>query len=122
MRPEEEGQHRRHHRDVAHLRDMLDACGRIARFVRGKTLDEYRRDDLLRSAVERQIEIIGEAARRVSDDFRGAHPEIAWRPIIAQRHILAHEYGEIEDDLIWRVATIHVPALRLLLEVIDEPR
>ncbi len=122
MRPEEEGQHRRHHRDGAHLRDMLDACGRIARFVRGKTLDEYRRDDLLRSAVERQIEIIGEAARRVSDDFRGAHPEIAWRPIIAQRHILAHEYGEIEDDLIWRVATIHVPALRLLLEVIDEPR
>lgn len=101
---------------------MLDACGRIARFVGGKTLDVYRRDDMLRSAVERQIEIIGEAARRVSDDFRGAHPQIAWRPIIAQRHILAHEYGEIEDDLIWRVATIHVPALRHLLEEIDESR
>lgn len=77
---------------------------------------------MLRSAVERQIEIIGEAARRVSDDFRVAHPEIAWRPIIAQRHILAHEYGEIEDDLIWRVATIHVPELGRLPKTIDGSR
>lgn len=102
--------------DAAYLRDMLDACARIARFVRGKTLDDYRADELLRSAVERQIEIIGEAARRLSQTFRTAHAEVPWRPIIAQRHILAHEYGEIEDDLIWRVAMVHVPALHLQLQ------
>ncbi|MFN0133104.1 MAG: DUF86 domain-containing protein [Phycisphaerales bacterium] len=98
-------------RDLAYLRDMLDACDRIGRFVKGKTFDDYHADDLLRSAVERQIEIVGEAARRLTDAFRSAHPEIPWRPVIAQRHILAHEYGEIEDDLIWRVATVHIPAL-----------
>lgn len=101
--------------DHAYLRDMLDACDRVSRFVAGKSIDEYRSDDLLRSAVERQIEIVGEAARRVSDTFREKHPEIAWRPIIAQRHILAHEYGEIEHDLIWRVATKHIPELRTAL-------
>lgn len=97
--------------DAAHLRDMLDACARIERFVRGKQLDDYRADELLRSGVERQIEIVGEAARRLSAHFRTAHPEVPWRQVIAQRHILAHEYGDIEDDLIWRVAVVHVPAL-----------
>ena len=97
--------------DAAYLRDMLDACERIARFVVAKSIDDYRRDELLRSAVERQIEILGEAARHLSEAFQAAHSEIPWRAIIAQRHILSHEYGDIEDDLIWRVATIHVPAL-----------
>lgn len=98
--------------DAAYLRDMLEACDRIVRFVAGKSVDDYRCDEFLRSAVERQIEIVGEAGRRVSRHFQDAHPEIPWRPIVAQRHILAHEYGEIQHDLIWRVATIHVPALR----------
>lgn len=65
----------------------------------------------MRSAVERQIEIVGEAARRLTDAFRSEHADMAWRAVIAQRHILAHAYGEIEDELIWRGATIHIPAL-----------
>ena len=101
--------------DQAFLRDMLDATTRIARFISGKTGDDFEKDDLLRSAVERQIEIIGEAARRISPEFRESHSEIPWRPVIAQRHILAHEYGEVQHDLIWRVATVHVPALRVQL-------
>lgn len=101
--------------DAAYLHDMLDACGRVERFVAGKELDDYRGDDMLRSAVERQIEIIGEAARRVSEACRNRHPDVAWRAIVAQRNILAHEYGEVEDDLVWRVATVHVPVLRTQL-------
>lgn len=66
---------------------------------------------MLRSAVERQVEIIGEAACGISDTFKVDHPQIPWRPIMAQRHRLAHEYGEIDDALIWAVATIHVPRL-----------
>ncbi len=66
--------------------------------------------------MERQIEIIGEAARGISDTFKAAHPEIPRRPIMAQRHRLAHEYGEIDDSLVWKVATVHVPALIPQLE------
>lgn len=90
---------------------MLDSCERIARFIADRTVEEFVADDFFRSAVERQIEIVGEAARGVSGAFQNAHPEIAWRPIIAQRHILAHEYGEVLPQLLWRVATVHVPHL-----------
>ena len=58
---------------------------------------------MLRGAVERHLEIIGEAANRVSPDFQANHPEIPWRRIIAQRHVIAHEYGEIKHELIWKV-------------------
>jgi len=61
--------------------------------------------------VERHLEIIGEAANRVSRSFREAHPEIPWQRIVAQRNVLAHEYGEIENTLVWRVATIRIPEL-----------
>lgn len=97
---------------------MLTAAHAVVGFVQGQTLDEYVLDLMLRSAVERQIEIIGEAARRVSIEFQAAHPEIPWRPIQAQRHVLAHEYGEIKHDRLWRVATIHVPELIGRLETL----
>jgi len=72
-------------------------------------------------AVEREVEIIGEAARRVSEPFREAHPEIPWQTIIAQRNVLAHEYGEIRQDLMWRVATTRMGELILVLESLIPP-
>jgi uncharacterized protein with HEPN domain len=104
------------HRDAAELLDMLTAARAITSFVAGKTYAQYEQDLLLRSAVERQIEIVGEAARGVSDAFKSAHPQLPWRSIMAQRHRLAHEYGEIDDHLIWTVATVHIPALIIQLE------
>lgn len=111
MRPDE--------RDAALLLDMVRAGRLVVEFVSGRTLAEYDLDPMLRSAVERQIEIIGEAARRISDQFRESHSEIPWRKIVAQRHILAHEYGAIQSELMWRVATVHVPEmLELVLPLI----
>ncbi len=95
--------------DAAWLWDMLDAAQAVSEFIRDKTFAQYVADRLLRSAVERQIEIVGEAARKVSSEFQQLPPEILWRPIIAQRHVLAHEYGELRHDLLWRVATVHIP-------------
>ena len=97
--------------DASFLWDMLTAARAVASFVTGRTFKQYERDLLLRSAVERQIEIIGEAARRITRAFRDRHPEIPWPRIMGQRHVLAHDYGEIEHDRIWRVATIHIPVL-----------
>lgn len=65
--------------------------------------------------MERLIEIIGEAARHVSEDFRARHPAVRWNAIIATRHIIAHEYGEIQPDKIWRVVFTHLPELEALL-------
>ena len=85
------------------------------------TFKEYLADENLRLAVERRIEIIGEAAGCVSLAFREAHPQIPWRKIIAQRNILAHQYGEVDDEILWRVATVSVPELITLVEPLVPP-
>jgi uncharacterized protein with HEPN domain len=107
--------------DAASLWDMLDAAQAVSRFVQGRSFKEYTEDLMLRSAVERQIEIIGEAARCVSEDFQRSHPEIPWRGIIGQRHVLAHDYADVKHDRLWRAATELVPELIRLLEPLVPP-
>ena len=84
----------------------------------------YLADKTLRLATERRIEIIGEAARNVSRAFQHAHPEIPWHKIVAMRHVLAHEYGEVKQETVFRVVTLHIPELiaqlRPLLPQLDE--
>jgi len=108
MQPEE--------RDAAYLWDMLDAAIAVRDFVSARTYYDYQNDRMLRGAVERHIEIIGEAANHVSVDFKKVHPEIPWRSIIGQRHVLIHEYGEINHERIWFVASERIPELITLLE------
>ena len=100
---------------------MLDAAKAVVEFVTGRTFHDYMNNRMLRGAVERHVEIIGEAARRVSAAFQGAHPEIPWRKIITQRHVLAHEYGEIKHELVWKVVTVHIPDLIAKLQKLIPP-
>ena len=72
-------------------------------------------------AVERAMEVIGEAAGQVSEAFQQAHPEIPWRPIIAQRHVLAHDYGYVDHERIRRVATFRVEELIARLSPLIPP-
>ncbi len=102
--------------DAAYLWDMLDAARAISEFVAGKTLHDYLKSRLLRGAVERHVEIIGEAANKVSAGFQSSHPEIPWRKVINQRNVLVHEYGEIKHELLWRVATERIAELIKMLE------
>ena len=102
-------------RDPANLWDMLEAAERIQNFLKNKPFEDFLGDDMLRAAVERNIEIIGEAARRISDDLKQEHPEIPWRKIIAQRNVLIHEYDDIDYKQIWEVATFHL--LRLIEQI-----
>lgn len=110
--------------DAAYLIDMLHAAEMVVSFTAQHTFADYAADALLRSAIERQIEIVGEAARHISDQFKDGQPQIPWRKIMAQRHVLAHEYDDIQHDLIWKVATIYipqlVPALRALCPAEDQ--
>ena len=108
MRPDE--------RDAAYIWDMLDSARTLDGFIMGVNFYKYTQDKKLQLAVERALEIIGEAARRVSEAYRQAHSEIPWQSIISQRNVLAHEYGEIKQELIWKVATIRIPELITLLE------
>jgi uncharacterized protein with HEPN domain len=105
-------------RDAAHLWDMLEAA-RVAReLLEGKSLDTFLGDRVHRLALERALELIGEAARRVTHGFQSAHPEIDWRGIIGQRNVLAHEYGVIDHARLYRTGTESVPLLIAALEKI----
>lgn len=114
--------------DLKHVWDMLDAAQTVVEFTRDQTFAQYESSKLLRHAVERAIEIIGEAARGVSDEFKAKYPDVPWQPIIATRHVIAHEYADLHHDKVWRIATTHVPALIAHLQPIiaanpptDEP-
>jgi uncharacterized protein with HEPN domain len=108
-------------RDPAYLWDMREAAKLVQKFLRGKSYTEFSNDPLLRSGVERQLEIIGEAARRISSEFQKDHSEIPWRSIIGLRNILIHEYGEVKLDRLWLIATTHMPALVDQLEPLIPP-
>ena len=111
----------REREDASLLWDMLDAARKLRQFVAGKTFHDYSRDEVLQAAVERKLEIIGEAARGISEQFQQDHPEVPWRGIISQRHFLAHEYGEVRQEKLWRVATVRVPELIEQLEKLIPP-
>lgn len=108
-------------RDQAYLWDMLEAVKEITAFLKGIRYDDFVRSKMIRSAVERQLMIVGEAANHVSEEFQEKHPEIPWRQIIGQRNVLAHEYGDIKVERVWAAATINVPALlKALVSLIPE--
>lgn len=102
--------------DAALLWDMCEAARAVSQFVEGLGYARFEQDRMVRSAVERQLLIIGEAARQVSVAFRDEHPEIPWRAIIGLRNVLAHEYGEVLVDRLWLVVSRDIPQLLVRLE------
>ena len=85
-------------RDVAYIWDMREAAKDISEFTAGINFDKFSANKVLYRAVERQLEIVGEAARHVSGEYQQKYPDIPWRQIIGLRNILAHEYGEVLLD------------------------
>ncbi len=107
--------------DSARLEDMRRAASQLTRNAAGKKRESLDSDEVFRAAVERWIEIIGEAARAVSPAFQKAHPAIEWRKIIATRNILAHDYASVDPDVLWQVATWYAPELLKALVKILPP-
>lgn len=96
-------------RDLKRLWDMQNAGSEIAQMLSGVRLDEFLKSRVLQLAVERLVEIMGEAARAVSRPCRDQLPQITWSAVIATRHVLAHEYGDIDQERMGRIATVYVP-------------
>lgn len=103
-------------RDMARLWDMLDAARTIVEFIQGKRYEDLLANRMLRNAIERNLEIIGEAARNVSQETRDRSPQIPWKAIIALRNVLAHEYGDIRYERLWLVCKEELGALIRELE------
>lgn len=98
-------------RDSAYLGHILDAIERIRRYVGRKRRAGFLRDPLLQDAVIRNIEIVGEAAGRLSQEFIARDPEIPWRDIVGTRHRLIHGYLNVNLDTVWEMVDRDLPEL-----------
>ena len=97
--------------DVGRLQDMLDSIRRIEERI-GEGRQRFESDDMLQVWVVYHLQIIGEAARSISQALRVAHPEIPWTSVIAMRNLLVHEYFGVDLEEVWSTAVNDLPLLR----------
>jgi len=96
-------------RDLVKCEDMRLHADRAVRFLGGRSLDDFLDDELVQAAVIRCVEVIGEAAKLVSDETRNREPGIPWRLVIGMRNVLAHDYGVVMPEKVNEVIAEHVP-------------
>jgi uncharacterized protein with HEPN domain len=98
--------------DALYLVDLLEAVNAVAEFIRGVNRETFVGNKMARSAVLQQLTVIGEAAARLSPDFKSRHPEVEWADIVAFRNIAVHAYFTVDWTTVWVTATEDVPGLR----------
>ncbi|MDR3308738.1 MAG: DUF86 domain-containing protein [Tannerella sp.] len=103
-------------RDKNRLEHILDAINKAIEFIKNDDFEEFKRSALLRFAVVKATEIIGEASYSLTNEFRDNHPEIEWRKIINMRHILVHGYYKIDDKIVWDTVKLIFPELRTQIQ------
>jgi uncharacterized protein with HEPN domain len=102
------------------LQDMLDSVTDILTYTHGMDEQGFYNDKKTRDAVERNLEILGEAANRLPQDFHLKHGYIEWHRIISLRNRLIHAYFNIKEDIIWNVIVNYLPPLKIQLEKISK--
>jgi uncharacterized protein with HEPN domain len=103
--------------DVIRLRHMLDAAREALSFIAGRSSGDLSGDRMLVLALVKEIEIIGEAASRVSEESREVLPRIPWPKIIAMRNRLIHAYADVDLSIVWATLTGALPELLYELEI-----
>jgi uncharacterized protein with HEPN domain len=108
-------------RDVHYLLDILISARLALNYVSGKTWAEFQENIQFQDSVIRRVEIIGEAARRLSAETRMSLPQIPWSDIIGMRNIMIHNYDAVNLEIVWNVVQNDLPLLIAQLEMIVPP-
>ena len=105
------------YRDESCLEHMIAACRKMRRIVAGSRCD-FDASEEKQLAIERLFEIIGEAAAKISAEFKSEHPDIPWRQATAMRNFVIHDYAGVSIDIMWDTAQLDIPKLLAnLLEI-----
>jgi uncharacterized protein with HEPN domain len=108
--------------DAVYLNHILDAIGQIESYTAGLSYDTFSEDRLIQDGVVRQLEIIGEACRALSPEFRAQHPDLPWNQIMGLRNHLIHAYFDINLGIIWDIVRADIPPLKAQVRALaDSP-
>jgi uncharacterized protein with HEPN domain len=108
-------------RDSVYLLDILKAGKLALSYLMGKTKEEFLRDTQCQDAVIRRLEVIGEAAGRVSSDTTTKYPDLPWNKMVSMRNIMIHEYDDVDLTIVWDTVQNDLPSLVALLEPLIPP-
>ena len=101
--------------DSVYLKHIRDSIAKVETYTAaGRTL--FFQDTMIQDAVIRNLEVIGEAVRNLSPEFKRQHPELPWRSIAALRNVLIHEYFGVDLEIVWRIVQRRLPALKRHIE------
>jgi uncharacterized protein with HEPN domain len=107
--------------DLVYLMHIRDSLREVQQFIEGETYESFLENRMVQNAVMRSFEVVGEAARRVSPEFREVHPDVPWRLMGDFRNKLIHDYFGLDLDVIWKTATEDAPRLLVQIEgLIDD--
>ena len=107
---------------IMYVQDIAQSCEKILRFTAGLSQSDLVGDERTYDAVVRNLEIIGEAAKHVSENLRGQLPNIEWRKVAGLRDMLAHVYFGIDNDILWDVVQNKLPQLATAINVFLDER
>jgi len=104
------------------LEDIINFCSKIERYVKNFTKEIFEKKEMVIDAVLRNLELIGEASNRLSEEFRVEHSEIPWKKIIGLRNIVIHGYSDVDLDIIWDIITKNIPETKKTIQQIYKDR
>jgi uncharacterized protein with HEPN domain len=102
------------------LRDMLESARKITRFTTGCRLETFVANDMMYDAVLYNLQVLGEAAKKIPDPVRERYPDIDWRGVAGLRDVLSHAYFAVDNLALWKIVNADVPRLVIQLERIEQ--
>ncbi len=107
--------------NLVYLRHIKDALGKIEDYISNHTENDFKENEWDQDAVMRNLEVIGEASARISDDFKKENHSIEWKEMKAMRNFLIHDYSEIDVNLVWQTISEDIPSLqKKILQVLGK--
>lgn len=101
--------------DSIYIDHILNSINRILEYISGKDREAFEADQLTQDAVVRQLEVIGEATKRVSKELRSKNPDIPWSDMAGMRDVLIHDYIDVDLGVVWKTASEDIPNLKALI-------